>query len=54
VGVEVFGQSSESAWIGAGARYAIEAEKLWVDLSFAVQGGGNHARQGTMGLKYAF
>jgi hypothetical protein len=54
VGVEVFGQSGESAWIGAGARYAIEAEKLWVDLSFAVQSGGSHARQVTVGLKYAF
>lgn len=53
-GVEVFGQSGESVWIGAGARHAIEAEKLWVDLSFAVQRGGGHARQGTVGLRYAF
>lgn len=54
VGVEVFGQSGESAWIGAGVRHAIEAGKLWVDLSFAVQSGGGHARQMTVGLKYAF
>jgi len=54
VGVEVFGQSSESAWIGTGARYAIEAEKLFVDFSLAVQSGGSHARQATVGLKYAF
>ena len=54
VGVEVFGQSGESAWIGTGARYAIEAEKLWVDFSLAVQSGGSHARQLTVGLKRAF
>jgi hypothetical protein len=54
VGGEVFGQSGESAWIGAGARYAIEAEKLWVDLSLAGQSGGSHARQVTLGLKVAF
>ena len=54
VGVEVFGQSGESAWIGSGARYAIEAEKLWIDFSLAVQSGGSHARQVTVGLKYAF
>jgi len=54
VGVEVFGQSGEPAWIGTGARYAIEAEKLWVDFSLAVQGGGSHARQATIGLKVAF
>ena len=54
VGIEVFGQSGESAWIGTGARYAIEAEKLWVDFSFAVQSGGSHARQVTVGLKHAF
>jgi hypothetical protein len=54
VGVEVFGQSGEPAWVGAGARYAIEAEKLWVDSSLAMQSGGSHARQVTVGLKYAF
>jgi hypothetical protein len=54
VGGEVFGQSGESPWIGAGARYAIAAEKLWVDFSFAVQSGGSHPRQVTVGLKYAF
>jgi len=54
VGVELFGQSSESPWIGAGARYAVRAEKLWVDFSFAGQSGGSHARQLTVGLKYAF
>jgi hypothetical protein len=54
VGVEVFGQSGESAWVGAGARHAIEAEKLWLDFSLAVQSGGSHARQLTVGLKVAF
>jgi hypothetical protein len=54
VGVEVFGQSGESAWIGSGARYAIEAEKLWIDFSLAAQSGGSRARQVTVGLKYAF
>ena len=54
VGVEVFGQGSESPWIGTGARYAIEPEKLFVDFSFAVQSGGNDARLLTLGLKYSF
>jgi hypothetical protein len=53
-GVEVFGQGSEAAWVGAGARYAIQAEKLAVDFSAAVQAGGGHARQVTLGLRYAF
>lgn len=54
VGVEVFGQAGESTWMGTGVRHAIEAEKVWVDFSFAVQSGGGHARQLTVGLKCAF
>jgi hypothetical protein len=54
VGIEVFGEGSESPWIGTGARYAIKPEKLFVDFSFAAQSGGSDARQLTVGLKYAF
>jgi hypothetical protein len=54
VGVEVFGEGGDPPWIGTGARYAIKPEKLFVDLSFAVQSGGSHARQLTVGLKYSF
>ncbi|CAN7753296.1 hypothetical protein LJR290_006829 [Variovorax sp. LjRoot290] len=54
VGLEVFGQGSERPWIGTGARYALRAEKLFVDFSFAVQTGDAHARKLTVGLKYAF
>lgn len=54
VGVEVFGKGGESPWIGTGARYAIMPEKLFVDLSFAVQSSDSHARQLTVGLKYSF
>ncbi len=54
VGVEIFGEGSESPWIGTGARYAIKPEKLFVDFSFAVQSGSSEARQLTVGLKYSF
>lgn len=54
VGVELFGQQRESSWLGAGARYAIRRDRLFVDVSFAVQGGTGNARQLTLGLKAAF
>ena len=54
VGVEIYGSSRESPWLGTGARYAIEADKLWADFSFAAQTGGGDARYLTVGLKYAF
>lgn len=54
VGVEVFGRGRESPWIGTGARYAVKSENLWVDFSLAVQTDDTHARQLTIGLKYAF
>ena len=54
VGIEIFGQGRESPWIGTGARYAVNPEKLWVDFSFAVQSDRTEARQLTVGLKYAF
>ena len=54
VGVELYGQGGESPWIGAGARYAIRPEKLFIDVAFAVQSGGSDARQLTVGLKVSF
>lgn len=54
VGLELFGQGSESPWIGTGVRYTIKPEKLFVDASFAVQSGGSNARQSTIGIKYFF
>lgn len=53
-GFEVFGEASAPPWIGTGARYAIRADKLFIDFSYAVQTGGGSARQATVGLKYAF
>jgi hypothetical protein len=53
-GLEVFGQGSDSPWIGAGARYALLPQKLFVDASFAVQSSGERNRQLTVGVKYAF
>lgn len=54
VGIELYGQRGESPWIGTGARYAIEPDKLFADLSFAARTGAGSARQLTIGLKYAF
>lgn len=53
-GLEVFGEFNASPWIGAGARYSVQPQKLFVDASFAVQTNSARSRQVTVGVKYAF
>ncbi|MFN3566301.1 MAG: hypothetical protein ACK4V1_10015 [Burkholderiaceae bacterium] len=54
VGAEVYGDDRTAPWLGVGARYALRAEKLFVDVSWAVQANSARAKLVTFGLKLAF
>lgn len=54
VGAEVYGDDRAAAWLGAGARYALRAEKLFIDVSWAAQANRARAKSVTVGLKLAF
>ncbi|GIL05650.1 MAG: hypothetical protein BroJett031_21700 [Betaproteobacteria bacterium] len=54
VGAEIYGDDHEAAWLGVAARYALRPEKLFVDVSWAVQTNSARAKQLTIGLKLAF
>lgn len=54
VGAEVYGDDRTAPWLGVGARYGLSAEKLFVDVSWAVQADSARTRLITVGLKLAF
>lgn len=53
-GAEVYGDDRAAPWLGVGARYALRAEKLFVDVSWAAQANSARAKLVTVGLKLAF
>lgn len=53
VGAESYGDDRTPAWIGVGARFALVADRLFVDMSYAVQADGARARLLTVGMKLA-
>jgi hypothetical protein len=53
-GVEAYGDDRSAAFVGLGARYAVLAEKFFVDMSYAEQTDSARARSLTVGLKLAF
>jgi hypothetical protein len=53
-GGEIFGESTRSAWLGAGARYAVLQDRLSIDASYAVRGNSSRARRATVGVTIAF
>lgn len=53
LGVEAYGVGSEAAFLGVGARYALQAERAWIDFSWAAQTSGDRQRVWTIGLKLA-
>lgn len=54
LGVEAYGAGSDAAFLGVGARYALKAERAWIDFSWAAQTSGDRQRVWTIGLKLAF
>jgi len=53
-GGELFGESTRSAWLGAGGRYAVLPNRLSVDTSYAMRGNSTRARRATLGMVLAF
>ncbi|HEU0201226.1 MAG TPA: hypothetical protein VFR86_12425 [Burkholderiaceae bacterium] len=54
VGAEAYGDDRTAAWLGVGARYAVVADKFFVDASYAVQTNSARARLLTIGIKLEF
>jgi hypothetical protein len=54
VGAEIFGESTRSAWLGVGARYAVLPNRLSVDTSYAIRGNSTRAQRATIGMVLAF
>lgn len=53
LGVESHGDDRTAAWLGFGARYAVVADRFFVDLSYALQTSSARARLLTVGVKVA-
>ena len=53
-GGEVFGENARSAWLGAGARYAVLPDRLSIDASYSVRSNSARARRATLGMTLAF
>jgi hypothetical protein len=51
VGVESYGDDRTAAWLGIGARYALLPDKLFIDMSYALQAASARAKLLTVGLK---
>ena len=53
-GAEAFGEGTRSAWLGAGARYAVVPDRVILDTAFAARSNSSRARRATIGLTLAF
>jgi len=53
-GGELYGESTRTPWLGAGARYAVLPDRLSVDASYAVRMNSSRAKRATLGMTIAF
>lgn len=53
-GGEIFGESTRSAWVGAGGRYAFERDRLSLDASVAIRSNSARPRRASVGVTFAF
>jgi hypothetical protein len=53
-GGELYGESTRSAWLGAGARYAVLPDRFSIDASYAMRGNSARVRRATVGVTLAF